>query len=173
MKVKDILELIVNITQNVTKCEEYKEKVNDHPQFEPYEIFSRLDREDKGYLTKEDLLHFLTDNKISIPLHRNTVALFIEYYDRDFDSNLAFGEFLNFILNKDHNLIRSIATQRETYKLCNDEYLDNDLEQALAQLIISEFFLFEYMNIKKMQMFTQFGLLNKYNELLQLFIQLD
>lgn len=173
MKVKDVLELIVNITQNGTKCEEYKEQVNDHPKFEPYAIFTRIDREDKGYLTKEDFINFLTDNKISIPLNRNTVDLFIEYYDRDFDAHLSFSEFLNFILNKDHNLIRSIATQRETYKLCNDEYLEDDLEQALSQLIMSEFFLFEYANVKKLQMLAQFNSLKAYEGLFQLFLQID
>ena len=121
MGLKEVLELIVNITQNASKCEENKQKLNDHYTFEPYALFSRIDRDDKKFITKEDLIAFLADNNITIDINRSTVDLFIEYYDRDFDSKLNFTEFLNFVLNKDNNLIRSISTQRETYKLSNDE----------------------------------------------------
>lgn len=172
MKKKDVLELIVNITQNAIKCEENKEHLNDHPKFEPYALFTRIDREDKGYLDKRDFINFLVDNQISIPLNRNTVDLFIEYYDRDFDDHLSFSEFLNFILNKEHNLIRSIATQRETYKLCNDEYLEDDLEAYTAKLVLSEFFLFEYANMKKMEIFAQ-NKIEALADLFNLFIEID
>lgn len=173
MKVKDVLELIVNITQNGIKCEKNKELLNDHPKFEPYALFTRIDRDDKGYLTKGDFINFLVDNQIAIPFNRNTVDLFIEYYDRDFDSHLSFLEFLNFILNKEHNLIRSIATQRETYKLCNDEYLEKDLEDFTAELILSEFFLFEYANMKKIEIFAKNNSIEVIRDLFKLFIEID
>ena len=169
MGLKEVLELIVNITQNASKCEENKQKLNDHYTFEPYALFSRIDRDDKKFITKEDLIAFLADNNITIDINRSTVDLFIEYYDRDFDSKLNFTEFLNFVLNKDNNLIRSISTQRETYKLSNDEYLQKDLEELTCQVLLSEFYLFEYSNVKKMEIFSQKGSV----DLLNLFIEMD
>ena len=169
MRLKEVLELIVNITQNASKCEENKQRLNDHYTFEPYALFSRIDRDDKKFITKEDLIAFLADNNITIDINRSTVDLFIEYYDRDFDSKLNFTEFLNFVLNKDNNLIRSISTQRETYKLSNDEYLQKDLEELTCQVLLSEFYLFEYSNVKKMEIFSQKGSV----DLLNLFIEMD
>ena len=169
MALKEVLELIVNITQNASKCEENKQRLNDHYTFEPYALFSRIDRDDKKFITKEDLIAFLADNNITIDINRSTVDLFIEYYDRDFDSKLNFTEFLNFVLNKDNNLIRSISTQRETYKLSNDEYLQKDLEELTCQVLLSEFYLFEYSNVKKMEIFSQKGSV----DLLNLFIEMD
>ena len=169
MGLKEVLELIVNITQNASKCEENKQRLNDYYTFEPYALFSRIDRDDKKFITKEDLIAFLADNNITIDINRSTVDLFIEYYDRDFDSKLNFTEFLNFVLNKDNNLIRSISTQRETYKLSNDEYLQKDLEELTCQVLLSEFYLFEYSNVKKMEIFSQKGSV----DLLNLFIEMD
>ena len=169
MGLKEVLELIVNITQNASKCEENKQKLNDHFTFEPYALFSRIDRDDKKYITRDDLILFLADNNVTIDSNRSTVDLFIEYYDRDFDNKLNFTEFLNFILNKDNNLIRSISTQRETYKLANDEFLERGLEELTTQVILSEFYLFEYANVKKMEIFNQKEPIN----LLNLFIEMD
>ena len=172
MKVKEILELIVNLTINSSKSEENKQQLNDHPDFEPYALFSRIDRDDKSYITKNDILNFLQDNNISINENRCTVDLFIEYYDRDFDEKLNFGEFLNFVLNKDQNLIRSIATQRETYKLNISEYLNKDLEELASKCLMSDFYLFEYANVKKIDIFNHIDD-NNQSFLLELFINMD
>ena len=71
MGLKEVLELIVNITQNASKCEENKQKLNDHFTFEPYALFSRIDRDDKKYIT--------TDKDISMVLQ--DIVKYIEYYN--------------------------------------------------------------------------------------------
>jgi Ca2+-binding EF-hand superfamily protein len=169
MGLREILEFIVNIITNAAKSEELKQKLNDHFTFEPYAIFSRIDRDDKKYINRTDLIAFLLDNNIAINTERSTVDLFIEYYDRDFDEKLNFTEFLNFILNKENNLIRSISTQRETYKLSNDEFLEKELEELTSKVLMSEFYLFEYANVKKMEIFHGKEKVN----LLELFIEMD
>ena len=169
MGLREILEFIVNIITNAAKSEELKQKLNNHFTFEPYALFSRIDRDNKKYINRNDLIAFLLDNNVHINPERSTVDLFIEYYDRDFDEKLNFTEFLNFILNKDNNLIRSVSTQRETYKLCNDEYLEKELEDLTSKVLMSEFYLFEYANVKKMEIFHGKDKVN----LLELFIEMD
>ena len=124
INIKKFLEYVVNTIQNMKKSEKIKEEMNSHEFCEPYAIFSRLDREDKGYLVKEDFIRFLKENGVIIDSQRKTIDLFIEYYDKNFDDKLNFTEFLNFVLNKNQNLSRSITSQRETYKICCDEYLE-------------------------------------------------
>ena len=150
---KKFLEYIVNTSQNILKSELIKQKLNSHERCEPYAIFSRLDREDKGYLIKEDFVRFLKDNNVNIEPQRKTIDLFIEYYDRNFDEKLDFSEFLNFILNKNQNLTRSITSQRETYKISCDEYLEKNLENLIVQSLMSDFYLFEYSDTKKIEIF--------------------
>ena len=153
INIKKVLEYIVNMAQNSLKSESIKQQLNNHERCEPYAIFSRIDREDKGYLIKEDFIRFLKDNDVNIDTHRNTIDLFIEYYDRNFDEKLDFTEFLNFILNKEQNLSRSISSQRETYKIASDEYLEKELENLIVQALMSDFYLFEYCDMKKIEIF--------------------
>ena len=179
INIKKVLEFIVNMTQNVLKSESIKEELNQHERCEPYAIFSRIDREDKGFLIKEDFIRFLNDNNVMIDTNRNTIDLFIEYYDRNFDEKLDFTEFLNFILNKDQNLSRSISSQRETYKIACDEYLEKDLENLIVKALMSDFYLFEYSDMKKIEIFlnldekNDFKNKNNDTKLIDLFMKID
>ena len=174
---KKFLEYLVNTSQNIIKSENIKQEMNSHERCEPYAIFSRLDRQDKGFLIKEDFIRFLNDNKVNIDPQRKTIDLFIEYYDKNFDEKLDFSEFLNFILNKNQNVCRSITSQRETYKISCDEYLDKNLENLIVQSLLSDFYLFEYLDTKKIEIFMNLEEKekNKYEDtkLIDLFIELD
>ena len=179
LSIKKILEYIVNMTQNALKCESIKEQLNEHERCEPYAIFSRMDREDKGYLVKEDFIRFLKENNVNIDTQRKTIDLFIEYYDKNFDEKLDFTEFLNFILNKEQNLSRSISSQRETYKIACDEFLEKNLENLIVQTLMSDFYLFEYADMKKIEIFLNLEE-EKYcnkndedNKLIDLFTKID
>ena len=181
LSIKKVLEYIVNMTQNVLKSESIKEQLNQHERCEPYAIFSRIDREDKGFLKKEDFIRFLNENNVNIDTQRKTIDLFIEYYDRNFDDKIDFTEFLNFILNKEQNLSRSITSQRETYKISCDEYLEKDLEYLIVQALMSDFYLFEYSDMKKIEIFLNLeenNEIEKYKnnndtKLFDLFIKID
>ena len=179
ISIKKFLEYIVNTSQNISKSELTKQKLNSHERCEPYALFSRLDREDKGYLIKYDFIRFLKENNVIIEPQRKTVDLFIEYYDRNFDEKLDFSEFLNFILNKNQNFTRSITSQRETYKISCDEYLEKNLENLLVQCIMNDFYLFEYSDTKKIEIFMNLEDNNDNNnknddrKLINLFIELD
>ena len=181
ISIKIVLEYIVNMTQNVLKSESIKEQLNQHERCEPYAIFSRIDREDKGFLIKEDFIRFLNENNVNIDTQRKTIDLFIEYYDRNFDEKIDFTEFLNFILNKEQNLSRSITSQRETYKISCDEYLEKDLENLIVQALMSDFYLFEYSDMKKIEIFLNLEEnkeIGKYKnnddtKLIDLFIKID
>ena len=181
INIKRVLEFIVNMTQNVLKSESIKEQLNQHERCEPYAIFSRIDREDKGYLIKEDFERFLNENNVNIDTNRKTIDLFIEYYDKNFDEKLDFTEFLNFVLNKEQNLSRSISSQRETYKIACDEYLEKDLENLIVQALMSDFYLFEYSDMQKIEIFLNLDEnsgthnKNKYEDtkLIDLFVEID
>ena len=177
ISIKKFLEYVVNTIQNINKSENIKETMNSHERCEPYAIFSRLDREDKGFLIKDDFIRFLKENGVNIDPQRKTVDLFIEYYDKNFDDKIDFTEFLNFILNKNQNVSRSITSQRETYKISCDEYLEKSLEDLIVQSLMADFYLFEYSDTKKIEIFLNLEENGKNSDedrkLINLFIDLD
>ena len=72
---------------------------------------------------------------------------------------------------------RSISSQRETYKIACDEYLDKNLENLLVESLMSDFYLFEYCDTKKIEIFLNLeenGIKsNEDNKLINLFIEID
>ena len=51
----------MNITEIEKKIEKQKLYLNDLSLFEPYASFTRLDRENKGYLESNDIFKFLSE----------------------------------------------------------------------------------------------------------------
>ena len=163
-----LVEFFVNLTKLGRDCEVSKQLMNEKLDFEPYAVFSRIDRLSKGYIDHQDLVNFLKDNEFFVT-HKNLkgIDLFIEYYDRNFDSKIKFDEFLIFILNKTNSIVRATSTQRKTFKLNYKEYLSNDLEDAISKLLLKEIHLFEWVDKKKVELF-----MNKF-DLIDIFVEID
>jgi hypothetical protein len=87
---KKLIELFVNTIKMTRKCEVSKQLINDMIEFEPYAVFTRIDRAERGCIDSRDILMFLKDNGV-FEKEKN-FKLFMEYYDRDFDSVLNFQE---------------------------------------------------------------------------------
>jgi Ca2+-binding EF-hand superfamily protein len=165
---KGILEYFVNTIKLGRDCEVLKQIINQKADFEPYYVFTRIDRLDKGYIDTEDLINFLKDNEFFIPAKdKKGVDLLIEYYDRDFDGKLNFEEFLMLILNKTNSTLRAVSTQRKTLKTPHYDYLSDELENLASKLIIKELNLFQWADKKKVELH-----MNKF-DLLDVFVMID
>lgn len=165
---EEIIELFVNIIKIERDCEILKQYINDNSEFEPYAVFTRIDRFHRDNIDKNDLINFLKDSDYF--LNKKDIKgldLFIEYYDRDFDHELNFQEFLYFIVNKTNSILRALTTQKATFKVPHYEFLSKNLEDLISRLILNGTLLFEYADKKKLEIFS-----DKFN-LLDLFILLD
>jgi len=163
---EEIIEYFVNMTKLSRECEILKQHINEKEECEPYAVFTRIDRLNKGWIDSNDLIDFLKDCNY-FTNDKKSVKLFIEYYDRDFDNKLDFHEFLSFILNKTNSILRAVSTQKQTFKISSNEYLPTDFEDNLKTLLLKEFYLFNYADKKKLEIF-----LEKF-DLLQLFLDID
>ncbi len=165
---EEVIELFVNIIKIERDGEILKQYLNDNSQFEPYGAFTRIDRFDKGYIDKNDIINFLKDNNHFVG-HKDKrgVSLFVEYYDRDFDGRISFDEILHCIVNKTNPLLRALTTQKLTFKTPYNKFLNTEVEDLLSRLLLNSIQLFEYADKKKLEIFcTKFSLLD-------LFILLD
>jgi Ca2+-binding EF-hand superfamily protein len=151
---KFIVELIVNSIKLGRESEIMKQFICENEEFEPYAVFTRFDRFKKGFLEFSDFVNFLKDsgyNFLKNSKEMKGLSLLLEYYDSDVDGLLNFEEFLKFILTKDHTLIRSISTQKKTYKTNYNQFLNEELEMEICKLILNEAKLFSLMNAKKLE----------------------
>jgi Ca2+-binding EF-hand superfamily protein len=162
---KKLIELFVNTIKMNRDCEVQKQIVNDMIEFEPYAVFSRIDRGERGCIDSKDVMMFLKDN--GVKEGTKFFKLFMEYYDRDFDSVLSYEEFLNFIL-PEMNFLRTLTTQKVTFKIPFNEFLTDELENQLTGLFVKQAKLFNYINVKKLDFF-----LHDNPDLLDLFKCLD
>jgi Ca2+-binding EF-hand superfamily protein len=137
--------------------------MNDLIEFEPYGVFTRIDRKQQSFLDSTSIINFLKDNGKDL----TELDLFIEYYDRDFDGVLNLEEYLTFIFPQ-HYFIRTVSAQKKTYKIPTDEYLTDELENILADIILNEASLFNHINQVKLEMFNQ-----KTPDLISMFLILD
>ena len=63
--------------------------------FDPYQIFTFLDTNQKNYLNNSDLLNFFTEKGINT--NELEINLLILFYDMDYDGVLSYPEFAYFI----------------------------------------------------------------------------
>ncbi len=63
--------------------------------FDPYQIFTYLDTNQKNYLNNQDLLNYFTEKGINT--NELEINLLILFYDMDYDGVLSYPEFAYFI----------------------------------------------------------------------------
>ena len=101
--------------------------------FNPYQIFTFLDIQQKNYINSSDLLNFLQER--GIYANEIEIKFIILFYDRDYDGVLSYPEFSNFIqseflkkrINSNNNQQQNIIPN-----------LSNNIDQALRQLLANE-----------------------------------
>ena len=73
-----------------------KRDLNALAEFDPFAIFSRIDRSFKGHIDYIDIYQFFNDNMIYIT--SSEAKSIIAWYDADCDGLLSYGEFLSMII---------------------------------------------------------------------------
>ena len=99
--------------------------------YDPYQIFTYLDLQQKNHINSSDLLNFLQER--GIQSNELEIKLIILFYDRDYDGVLSYPEFENFL--------QSECSQRGeiSSNVQNDNNeLSNFIDQALRQLLANE-----------------------------------
>eukprot|EP01017_Pseudomicrothorax_dubius_P032921 TRINITY_DN4358_c0_g1_i16.p1 TRINITY_DN4358_c0_g1~~TRINITY_DN4358_c0_g1_i16.p1 ORF type:complete len:500 (+),score=121.60 TRINITY_DN4358_c0_g1_i16:61-1500(+) len=85
---------------------------------------------------RDSIYTFLRENKL-----RHTTEdceQLIRRYDLDKDDHLSFSEFLRIVLPLANKELRTETSRRKNYDIAVDEYLETDIETALARLLHRE-----------------------------------
>lgn len=62
----------------------------------------------------------------------------VKFFDSTFEGRLHYTDFLQVVLPCDNQMLRAMATQRQTYEIAADELLPYDVERLLTRLIFKE-----------------------------------
>ena len=112
-----------------------KKELNTHLDFEPFQVFTRLDKCFKGHIDYMDILNCFKENMIYCTA--DEARLIIMWYDYNNDSLLTYGEFMNLILAKE---TRNFENKNFNAN-CRDvrsTTLMFDLEQMLCDILEKE-----------------------------------
>jgi Ca2+-binding EF-hand superfamily protein len=141
-----LTKFLLKILDGEKRIEFQRQNLGRIPLFEPYAAFLRIDRRNKKYIDIQDLRNFLIENKIRYSA--SNLSELIKLYDKDRDSVLNYQEFLKIILTNNDPDLRSRVTQRETYNVDAEDYLNNQIESELAKLLALEMDLTDELKIK-------------------------
>ena len=109
--------------------------------FDPYQIFTYLDTNQKNYLNNQDLLNYFTEKGINT--NELEINLLILFYDMDYDGVLSYPEFAYFIQSdySKRGLIQNDNNNANEINNLNNNVnfnLSPSIEQALNQLFSNE-----------------------------------
>ena len=133
-KMLELFSFLSRIEQSV----QIRRKVlTDYYDYDPAKIFKRLDIENKGYITSEDIILFLSEH--NIPYTDESVKLMILFYDMDFNGILSFPEFVSIIQNN------NILLNKKKINLnLNNNKLSFNIEYCLTKIFEKEIELNQY-----------------------------
>ena len=100
--------------------------------FDPYKIFSYLDKQKKNHLNSLDLLNYLKERGISVDEFE--IKLIILFYDRDYDGVLSYKEFAN-LIQSDFSQNKNNFNSLQQNRIIDLPY---NIDQGLRQLLTSE-----------------------------------
>ena len=129
-----IIKLLLTISNKEKEIEIIREILCQSINFNPFQLFSFIDKERKNYIDSYNLIDIL--NKNSININKFEIDYLIFLYDIDCDNYLSFPEFLNMILSEKKKFIGKNNNNKND--LNNYKYIPYEIENCFITLLIKE-----------------------------------
>jgi Ca2+-binding EF-hand superfamily protein len=151
----NLAKFFIHILEGEKAVEYQRQILGRIPNFELFSAFQRFDRENKKFVSINNLRLFLRENlvKFSEIILRETVS----QYDRDNDNALNFEEFTKILLTSMNDDLRSQITQRQVYGVRPNEYLYAEIEDQILEILIVEMNLIDELMLRAEEVKCSFG----------------
>ena len=93
-----LAKIFINLAKGERKAEISRQVLCDNPDFNSFQLFKLIDKENKNYIDSTNIINFLTANGILI--NNDEAQLLILFYDQNYDGVLSFNEFCCLINNQ-------------------------------------------------------------------------
>ena len=131
-------ELLFTLAKTEQSIELKRQYLATNENFEPYQAFMRLDRNQTGFLTPKQILTFMRDNGLGKGVTEADCYYIVKFFDSDEDGALHYPDFMQMLLPCSNAKLRAQATQRPNLFCGKNDYLTLDVEKELAELILEE-----------------------------------
>ena len=97
---KKLAKIFIYLAKGERKAEISRQVLCENEDFDTFQLFKLLDKENKNYIDCQNIINFLTSKGIST--NNNEVQLLILFYDQNYDRVLSFNEFEKMIKNQNN-----------------------------------------------------------------------
>ena len=141
MEDSEIAQKLINLLLSLSEGEEnllkQKQEIIDKSGLNPIKIFFYLDKEKKGFITKENLMNFLLEQ--NIPHSIIDVNYLYYFYDKDNDNALDFNELLNLLIPDSNYFYKIYFKQKYNDNNFNlKKYNQNNTDYNELNILASE-----------------------------------
>ena len=90
--------ILITLAEGERNTEISRQVLSDNFDFEPFQIFKFLDKENKNYIDSKNLINYFKSKNVFI--NETEAQLIILFYDQNFDGVLCYSEFMKLIQSK-------------------------------------------------------------------------
>ena len=135
-----LVQLFITISIGEEKISKLKENILSNISINPIKVFYKLDTNNVGYLSRNDIYSFL--NYFSVNYFPNDIDYIFYFYDKDNDNVISFYEFLDFIIPNSNYLYKKAYKKKYKYNKFNinelNEELDTNIEKYILEIFMEE-----------------------------------
>jgi Ca2+-binding EF-hand superfamily protein len=84
------IQIFVTVLQHENSLEIIRQVLTENPNFEPFTVFKRFDKNNQNYVDENNIIDFL--NKYQKRCTQSQIKQLISFYDSDLDGILSFFE---------------------------------------------------------------------------------
>jgi len=132
-----LVELFISISTGEEKINQLKQNIITNYNINPIQLFFKLDINNKGYLTKNDISSYLKFYSINFTF--TDIEYIFYFYDKDNDNFLNFYEFLNFIISDSSYLYKKLFKRKYRHNKIDENEINADMDKNLEQNILKIF----------------------------------
>ena len=132
-----LIELFITISIGEEKINKLKQNILSNFNINPIKFFFRLDINNSGYLSKNDISSYLKFFSVNfIPIDIDYIFYF---YDKDNDNVLSFYEFLDLVISDSNYLYKKSFKKKFKLNKISQSELDGEMEMNAEKSIIEIF----------------------------------
>ena len=164
-----LVELFITISTGEEKISKFKQNVLSNFNINPIQLYFKLDINNNGYISKNDISSFL--KFFSINFIPTDIDYIFYFYDKDNDNVLSFYEFLDLIISDGNYLYKKSYKKKFKHnKISQNELngeIDINIEKSVVDILVEEIELAKQLNdlILNIKQFNDFSIQDIFYEI--------
>ena len=134
---QNLIELFIAISTGEEKINQLKQNIITNYNINPIQLFFKLDINNKGHLSKNDISSYL--KFYSINFTYTDIDYIFYFYDKDNDNFLNFYEFLNLIISDSNYLYKKLFKKKYRNNKIDENEINADIDKNIEKSILKIF----------------------------------